>query len=183
MPFRRPALPASLLRLLPALGLAAACSVRSAPEWPALLADVRAKYPSVRQLTVEELLAAEGDPGPLLLDARAEEEFALSHLRDARWTPDETAALAALGDAPKEREVVVYCSVGMRSSALAERLAARGYANVANLEGGIFAWANRGLPTFKKGASGEERADLVHPFDERWGTLLMPERRANAAAR
>lgn len=172
-----------LLGFLPTLGLAAACSFRSAPEWPALLADVRAKYPSVRQLTVEELLAAEADPGPLLLDARATEEFALSHLRDARWTPDESAALAALRDVPREREVVVYCSVGMRSSALAETLAARGYTRVANLEGGIFAWANRGLPTFKTGASGEERAELVHPYDERWGTLLVPERRAGAAGR
>ena len=33
------------------------------------------------------------------------------------------------------------------------------------------------------GASGEERADLVHPFDERWGTLLVPERRASGAGR
>jgi rhodanese-related sulfurtransferase len=163
---------AALLRALPAMGLVAACAFRSPPEWPRLLADVRAKYPDVRQLGVEELReelrARAPEALPLLLDARAPEEFAVSHLRDAHLAPDEKAALALLAGVPRDREIVVYCSVGMRSSALAETLLARGYPRVANLEGGIFAWANADAPVYR----GEEPVTAVHPFDERWGTLL-----------
>jgi len=160
--------------LVSAAGLLAACGLRPAPEWPAVLADVRARHPGVAQVSLEELLADEADPGPLLLDARSEREFATSHLRGARHAPDETAALALLAGEPRERAIVVYCSVGLRSSALAERLGARGYTDVANLEGGIFAWANAGYPTYR----GAERVDGVDPFDERWGALLVPGRRA-----
>ena len=160
--------------LLPVLALAMACSFRAAPEWPRILADVRAQYPTVPQVSVEELLAEETDPAPLLLDARSSAEYAVSHLRGALSTPDEGTALAALSGVEPGREIVVYCSVGLRSSALAEKLRARGFTRAANLEGGIFAWANAGQPTYR----GEERADLVHPFDERWGTLLTPTRRA-----
>jgi len=169
-----PSPPTASASLLPLLALTAACSFRAAPEWPRILADVRAEYPTVPQVTVEELLAQETDPAPLLLDARSSAEYAVSHLRGALSAPDESAALAALSGVEPGREIVVYCSVGVRSSALAEKLRARGFTRAANLEGGIFAWANAGQPTYR----GEERADLVHPFDERWGTLLTPERRA-----
>lgn len=160
--------------LLSAAGLLAACGLRPPPDWPSVLADVRARHPGVAQVSLEELLADEADPGPLLLDARTEREFAISHLRGARHAPDEAAALALLASEPKARPIIVYCSVGLRSSALAEALGARGYTEVANLEGGIFAWANAGYPTYR----GAERADGVDPFDERWGALLVPERHA-----
>jgi rhodanese-related sulfurtransferase len=169
----------TLGRVLPAATLLAACACRPAPEWNEVLTDLRARFPQVAQVSVEELLAAESDPGPLLLDARSGREFATSHLRGARHAPDEAAALAALAGVDPEREIVVYCSVGLRSSALAARLGARGFAHVANLEGGIFAWANAGQPTYR----GEERVDGVDPFDERWGALLAPERRARGHGR
>jgi rhodanese-related sulfurtransferase len=177
-PRTRSVLAAELGTLLSAL--TAACA-RPAPEWPQVLADVRARYPAVAQVTVAELLAddirrfaGETDPAPVLLDARSSAEYAVSHLPGALSTPDEAAALAALAGVEPGREIVVYCSVGVRSSALAARLAARDFTRTANLEGGIFAWANAGQPTYR----GAERADLVHPFDERWGALLNAERRA-----
>ena len=173
--------PHPLRTALSALGFAAACFFRPAPDWPGVLADVRARYPEVPQVSLEALLAGESDPAPLLLDARSREEFAVSHLRGAKHAPDEPAALALLAGVEPSREVVVYCSVGLRSSALAERLRARGFTRVANLEGGIFAWANAGQATWRGQEESEQRADEVHPFDERWGTLLAPERRASAA--
>lgn len=169
----RQALHAKLWAALPALGLTAAC-LRPAPEWSAILAEVRAKYPDVRQVSSAELLAREVDPGPILLDARSREEFEVSHLRGAACASDEAAAVSALAGVGSEREIVVYCSVGMRSAALAEKLNRRGFENVANLEGGIFAWANEGNPLYR----GETVVEVVHPFDERWGALLAPERRA-----
>jgi rhodanese-related sulfurtransferase len=165
--------------------LGAACSFREPPTWPAVLADVRARYPDVPHVPLEFLrgrIDAADDGRPLLLDARSSAEYAVSHLAGARHAPDERTALAALAGAAPEREILVYCSVGVRSSALAEELRARGFTRAANLEGGIFAWANAGLPMVRKpraGADGvEEPAERVHPFDARWGALLVPERRA-----
>src|SRR6185503_19487472 len=128
-----PSPPTASASLLPLLALTAACSFRAAPEWPRILADVRAEYPTVPQVTVEELLAQETDPAPLLLDARSSAEYAVSHLRGALSAPDESAALAALSGVEPGREIVVYCSVGVRSSALAEKLRARGFTRAANL--------------------------------------------------
>ena len=157
------------------LGLVAACSFRSPPEWETVLQEVRTRYPDVPQVSVEELEAALAGPdAPLLLDARAREEFEQSHLAGALPAPDAESVLEAVTTLAPEREIVVYCSVGMRSSDLARTLRERGFA-ASNLEGGIFAWANAGHATY----SGERREDRVHPYDERWGALLAPERRAS----
>lgn len=165
---------ARLCNLLSLAGLASACALRSPPEWPAILADVRARYPDVPQLSVAELSTRAAEDRPLFLDARGPDEYAVSHLHGAHLAPDEATALTLLANLGGEHEVVVYCSVGLRSSALAEKLRARGLSRVANLEGGLFTWANAGLPVYR----GEERVELVHPYDARWGTLLLPEHRA-----
>jgi rhodanese-related sulfurtransferase len=138
---------------------------------------VRAKFPSVQQLSTSELaawLADRSRPAPLLLDAREPAEFAISHLPDAvRVTPAAKAGeLKPLLSG--NRPVVVYCSVGYRSSALVERLAKAGVANVASLEGSIFAWANEGRPLVSNG----QPASVVHPYAAKWGRLLNPEQRA-----
>jgi rhodanese-related sulfurtransferase len=161
--------------------LATACSFRDPPEWAGVLADVRARFPGVPQVALEALRARLDAPDgerPLLLDARSRAEYAVSHLAGAVHAPDEPAAITTLAGVAPAREILVYCSVGVRSSALAEELRARGFA-AANLEGGLFAWANAGLPMVRAAAGGgEEPAERVHPFDARWGALLVPERRA-----
>ena len=153
--------------------LLAACSMKKPPEWPAVLAEVRERYPTVVQVSVAELAAELATTKPVLLDARARDEFELSHLPDAAFAPDLDSALEVLARTP-DAPVIVYCSVGLRSSALAEELVAHGYTKTRNLEGGIFAWANAGQPL----AAGDAPTTKVHPYDARWGTLLQAERRA-----
>ena len=55
-----------------------------------------------------------------------------------------------------------------RSAALARELARRGRAQVVNVEGSLFEWANRGWPVHR----GNAVVTLVHPFDADWGQLL-----------
>jgi rhodanese-related sulfurtransferase len=139
-------------------------------DWPQVRAEIRKRFPAVLEVSIGELAARlerAGEP-PLLLDARAPEEFAVSHLAGARNAGSAKEARAILGGAPKEREIVVYCSVGYRSAALAEDLARGGFTGVRNLEGSIFAWANAGRPVVR----GETRVERVHPFDRKWGRLL-----------
>lgn len=146
-------------------------------DWPSLLTEVRERFPDARQMTTTELAGRleqagpASEPPPLLLDARAPEEWAVSHLPGAVHAPGEDQAVAAIRAARTEhprRPVVVYCSVGWRSSDLVERLQARGVENLWNLEGSIFAWANEGRSVVRRG----EEVDEVHPFDEDWGRLL-----------
>ncbi len=140
---------------------------------------VRAKFPKVPQLPTAELalrLADTNSPAPLLLDVRKEEEFRVSHIPGAvRVDPDAKATtLAPLLNRP-DRPVVVYCSVGWRSSALAERLLEAGHTNVANLEGSIFGWANEDRPLVCETGA----ALKVHPYNRTFGKLLKPGRRAD----
>jgi rhodanese-related sulfurtransferase len=162
--------------VLAALSLAG-CSKKSDLEWKAIRQTVRQRFPDVTQISPAELserLKAGGDQQPLLLDARSAEEYAVSHLRGARLASDEAQALEVLRSVPKDRPIVAYCSVGWRSSALAEKLKAQGYTQVSNLEGSIFAWANEGRPVYK----GEQPVAHVHPFSEKWGSLLKEGLRA-----
>ena len=77
-------------------------------------------------------------------------------------------ALEALEASDAVRTIVVYCSVGYRSSQLAEKLRARSIENVFNLEGSLFQWANEGRSLYR----GDERVHEAHPYDEEWGQLL-----------
>ena len=150
--------------------------------WPKVLTLVRERFPDVTHISTAELerrLRLPKQERPILLDARSVEEFAVSHLKDARPAFSEAKALESLSGAGKSRPMVVYCSVGYRSAELARKLAARGYANVANLEGSLFAWANESRPVY----AGALLADRVHPYDAAWGLLLKPELRFAPAAR
>ena len=102
----------------------------------------------------------------------------MSHLPGARHAATVEEAVRVLAAEPAEREVVVYCSVGWRSAALAERLRAVRPGRVRNLRGSIFRWANEGRPL--ESAAGA--AALVHPYDARWGALLDRARWAETSA-
>lgn len=122
----------------------------------------------------EPAQAASGRAGTfLLVDVREAEEYAVSHIAGAvRIDPDASAeeAMAVIAPLRAGRPVLFYCSVGVRSSELAERtqqaLAAEGAQSV-NLKGGIFRWASLGLPI--ENAKGPTR--LVHGYDRLWGKL------------
>lgn len=142
-----------------------------APEWSAIKKDTRERHPSVPQLTTQQLHAWLTDASrapPLLLDARAPHEYAVSHLRSARLAPDLSAALSVLQGLASDTPVVVYCSVGVRSSALADKLIGKGWRNVSNLEGSLFEWVNLGYPVFRAAVP----VTKVHPYNKTWGTLL-----------
>ena len=139
---------------------------------------VRKRFPEVRQLQpveLEEWLSDTNRARPLILDVREAKEFKVSHLADAENVdPDSKPADLKLKTATN-RPVIVYCSVGYRSSALAQRLMKSGYTNVFNLEGSIFQWANEGRPVVNEK---QEAVKKVHPYNQRWGVLLKPELRA-----
>lgn len=152
------------------------CLPARAVTWGELLPTLRQRFAKVRQLSTAELsswLEQTNRPAPILVDARAAAEFAVSHLSGAQRaeTVDQVKALLPRTPPPP---IVLYCSVGYRSSDLATKLLRAGVTNVYNLEGSIFTWVNEGRPVVR----GTQRVREVHPYDEQWGQLLAPEYRA-----
>lgn len=141
-----------------------------------LEAGIARDYSSVTHLTPEQFEAAMKTPEKvLLLDARPDSEVGVSRLPGAMPVDpdiDAEAFLARFGELSRGRDVVIYCSVGVRSSKLASRvrdvLQKNGAKRVANLRGGIFAWHNTGRPLLDT-AGGTE---LVHPYSSRWTYYL-----------
>jgi rhodanese-related sulfurtransferase len=140
-------------------------------------AIIAARYPQVRWVATSALarwMGRAGNGGPILLDAREPEEFAVSHIRGARLVDPDLEDMRSLGIDRGER-IVVYCSVGWRSGAFADRLREAGFRRVYNLEGGIFRWANEGRTLYRAG----HVVRKVHPYDGTWGLMLEPEHRAS----
>ena len=139
--------------------------------WAEVLRDIRNKYPEVKQLQTDELyswITVPGGGSVILIDARKKEEFQVSHISGARHIPYNRDPSKYLANIKQDDPIVVYCSVGYRSSILAEKLQKMGFTEVHNLEGSLFKWANEGKPVVQ----GQKMIHKVHPYNAHWGRLL-----------
>lgn len=100
-----------------------------------------------------------------ILDTREEDEFMVSHIKNARHVGNFWFDMRKVYDIPKNSTVVVYCSVGIRSEKIGEKLIAAGYKNVLNLYGGIFEWVNQSHPVYKQ--NGVQTAE-IHTYNNTW---------------
>ncbi len=144
---------------------------QEALTWTEVISDIRNKYPDVKQLRTDELhswLTVPKSESILLIDARAKEEFLVSHIMGARNIPYDKDPLKHLTDIKPDSPIVVYCSVGYRSSILAGKLQGLGFTKVYNLEGSIFKWANEDRPLVQN----QTTVYKVHPYNAHWGNLL-----------
>lgn len=141
-----------------------------------LVATLREDFPDVTHLDTDDVAArlSETNGNVQVIDVREPDEYAVSHLPGAINIPPDTTDDDLLAALNPDKPVIVYCSVGYRSSVLAQRLQAAGRTNVSNYIGSIFAWANAGHPLQSSG----EEAKLVHPYDRKWGRYLNPEYRS-----
>lgn len=80
---------------------------------------------------------------PQLLDVRTPEEFSVDRIESAvnvNWNGSDFESKATTYD--KTKPIFVYCKVGGRSAQAASKLAALGFKEIYNLEGGIMKWNN-----------------------------------------
>lgn len=119
------------------------------PEVPAITAtDLRARLAAGEQL--------------LLVDVRPLDERKVGILPGA--VPTE-----ALVDArDRSRTVVVYCTIGARSGALAKDLRARGFTDVLNLEGSLLAWTHAGGALVDLDGN---PTNQVHVYGRKWNLV------------
>ncbi|WP_339893848.1 rhodanese-like domain-containing protein [uncultured Algibacter sp.] len=121
-------------------------------------------YISVQELAMPKTKA-------VLLDSREEKEFKTSHLKNAIWVGYDFFNLDSVQSKLKNKnsKIVVYCSLGIRSEDIAEKLKKAGYTNVYNLYGGIFEWKNNDLEVLN---SHEKPTDSIHTFSKAWSKWL-----------
>ena len=124
---------------------------------------------SIPYISVEELQNETEDF--ILLDSREEKEFKTSHLKNAIYVGYDFFNLDSVQSklSIKNSKIVVYCSVGIRSEDVAEKLKKAGYSNVYNLYGGIFEWKNNDLEVLN---SHEKPTDSIHTFSKAWSKWL-----------
>jgi rhodanese-related sulfurtransferase len=85
----------------------------------------------------------------VLLDVREPDEVAIVHIEASTWIPMHEIP-QRISELDPAVPVAVICHYGGRSESVAAFLAARGFAEVVNVEGGIDAYAERVEPTLAR---------------------------------
>lgn len=87
--------------------------------------------------------------GAELVDIRSRAEQDIAAIAGARWLPLEELG-ERLAELPRDRDLIVFCHVGVRSAYAVEWLRNQGFARVRNLAGGIDAWSREVDPTIPR---------------------------------
>lgn len=136
------------------------------------MADVLNRFNtrSIPYITVEEL--AMPKTNAILLDARENKEFQVSHLKNAIPVGfDDFNLKETLQNLPdKKATIVVYCTLGVRSEIIGEQLKQQGFINVLNLYGGIIEWKNKNFTVFDKD---ENETENIHVGNAYWSQWLL----------
>ncbi|MGC1472922.1 MAG: rhodanese-like domain-containing protein [Psychroserpens sp.] len=121
-------------------------------------------YISVQELAMPKTKA-------VILDARELQEYEVSHLKNAVFVGYDHFDLAKISEELKDKNqaIVVYCSLGIRSETIANKLKKAGYTDVSNLYGGIFEWKNNDFDVYN---SEDRKTDSIHAFSKSWSKWL-----------
>lgn len=125
---------------------------------------------SIPYITPQQLNSAGKDV--IVLDSRELKEYNTSHLKNAIHVGYDNFKINNIKKKipNKNAEIIVYCSVGIRSESIGDSLKAAGYNNIKNLHGGIFEWKNNDLPVYN---TVEKETDSIHTFSKHWSKWLV----------
>jgi rhodanese-related sulfurtransferase len=123
---------------------------------------------TIPYISVEELSKLKTET--IILDARERIEFDTSHIENAQFIGYDTFKIKDVDIKDKNAQIVVYCSLGIRSEVIAKKLKKAGFNNVLNLYGGIFEWKNKGLKVVDLNNNTTEK---VHVFSKEWSKWLI----------
>ena len=100
---------------------------------------------SFKNITAAELEAMLQQGNVRLLDVRTDAEIAQGKIPQGEPLPLHLIPMR-LGEMDKNAATAFYCRSGGRSAQAAAFAASNGFTDAYNLQGGIIAWANAGLP-------------------------------------
>jgi len=132
-------------------------------------------YPDMSHISRAELETQLTSGDIVILDTRPVEEYNVSHIPGAMQIDpdiDPETFQTKFGRSLKNKNVIVYCSVGRRSSILGDRLQstvlASGAISMKNMEGGLFGWHNDNRPLVNTSGT----TSGIHPYNAYWGRLI-----------
>lgn len=126
---------------------------------------------TVPLIGVEEL--RENQDKYIILDAREMEEYKVSHLEKAQYIGYDDWDESILDELDKNVPIVIYCSIGVRSEKIGEKLQKRGFTDVKNLYGSIFEWANKGYPVVDNAGYPTMK---IHGYSWLWGKWMTNDK-------
>lgn len=104
-----------------------------------------------------------------ILDTREPKEYKVSHLKSSIFISYEDFDInKTIQTLPKNKPIVVYCSIGYRSEKIGELLIKKGY-TVYNLYGGIFNWINKNQLVV---TDFNTPTNNIHPYNKKWAVWL-----------
>jgi len=129
-----------------------------------------------RYVNAEEFNHLTNDPSTIVIDMRNHYEFEVGHFEQAIEVPSDTfreqlPMAADMMKGNKDKNIIMYCTGGIRCEKASAYMLHNGFKNVFHLEGGIINYANTakelGLPNKFKGKN--------FVFDERLGERISEE--------
>jgi rhodanese-related sulfurtransferase len=103
-----------------------------------------ASYREVSASTAAELIQTEK---PIILDVRTPNEYKHGHLHQSILIPVQVLQSRYKElEMYKDREILIYCATGNRSTVAAKILIDRGFKHIVNMRGGIYKWSRQNYP-------------------------------------
>ncbi|MBP7998391.1 MAG: rhodanese-like domain-containing protein [Chloroflexi bacterium] len=96
-------------------------------------------------VSADTVATIKDEPGVLVFDVREQSEYDEGHIPGVILIPMGEVP-NRLSEIPTDQTVILTCRSGNRSGQVTEFLREQGYDNVHNMEGGIIAWSEAGLP-------------------------------------
>ena len=140
-------------------------------EDPAFSMGNRGKY-----VNAEQFNALTNDPGTVVIDMRNHYEYEVGHFENAIEIPSDTfreqlPMAADMMAADKDKNIIMYCTGGIRCEKASAYMLHRGFKNVFHLEGGIIHYVNQ----VKKEGLANKFHGKNFVFDQRLGERVTEE--------
>ena len=134
-----------ILFLLMMLGTAVACGGQTETAAPASAAEVELgeMLDLADTVDVQTVASIKDREDVIVLDVREQWEYDEGHIPGVTLIPLGEVA-NRLAEIPTDKEVIVTCRSGNRSSQITDFLRQQGFDNVHNMDGGILAWEAAG---------------------------------------
>lgn len=103
---------------------------------------VEYRQTNYRELTIDEAAVILKNETPLLLDVRTRAEYGRGHIAGSVLIPvQELQRRVSELEAYKDKDILLYCATGNRSTVASKILIDRGFTHILNMRRGIAAWS------------------------------------------